>query len=348
MSDWAHFFICFASPLRLLEAPAATMEKGDPNSDKDFGFFYPIDFDEASDINLDVSAWGGKSLRSLSFPDLTGMVGDADAFGHDNQTYGRQSSVANTTNHFNNSNTTNATDSNEFHGMPPLITKRVSMEVAVAPPPKRVAKAATAAKVSKYSCKANVKAGIGAKLQPVLQEKGHGFLHRVLCKPGVSAREVDSILRRFPRSASTSLVIGSHKKAYNPLTQQTELKMVNEPFTYPLHLAIYYGANREVLTMLIDAAPSVLEKKDGNVLQTPLHLLIKRFPRDAELVKRMILKKPQCIFSKDKHENTATHIACARGASREVIQCLTTLFPQSTKMPNFHGKIPSDLARYAL
>lgn len=172
----------------------------------------------------------------------------------------------------------------------------------------------------------------------------HDMLHRSCLRSDITVSEVQHILKIDPQAASRSLVLETHKNVVNPLTCQCEIKLVKEPFTYPLHLAIRNQASTEVVQALIQADPGVLMVRDGPMKDTPLSLALK-FSPDLLLVDTMLLVAPKCVTLRDRHDNTVLHVACQHGVSTTVLRHLCILCQKALYLTNFHGKTPLQLVQ---
>jgi len=170
-------------------------------------------------------------------------------------------------------------------------------------------------------------------------------LHRACCNPNVTVSKVLELLKNDPGAVTRSVVIESLKSKYNPLLLAVERRMVKEPYTYPLNLAIKSKASPEVLSVLIDAAPSVLGLLDGTMRESPLAVLLKNSPHDVATVDKMLLSRANLCMIKDRHSNTAVHVACTRGASVTVLRHLCIMYPEALEMRNRHQLTPLDLGR---
>jgi hypothetical protein len=175
-------------------------------------------------------------------------------------------------------------------------------------------------------------------------ETHHDLLHRSCLRSDITVSQVQHILKIDPHAASRSLVLETYKKVVNPLTCQCEIKLVKEPFTYPLHLAIRNQASTEVVQALIQAAPAVLMIRDGPMKDTPLSLALK-FSPDLLLVDTMLLVSPKCVTLRDRHDNTVLHVACRHGVSTTVLRHLCILCQKALYLKNFHGKTPLELVQ---
>jgi len=182
------------------------------------------------------------------------------------------------------------------------------------------------------------------QLLPVPQVKG-AELHRLCCNPSVTREAIDRVLRVDPSSASRPMSVQSHKAVYNCVRQTMETKVVKESYSYPLNIAIKNKVSMGVIEMLLDAAPSVLLKKDGPQQETPLCVLLKTSPQNLAAVDCFLLSSPRSAAIKDRHLNTPLHIACSRGASLEVVKHLCILYHEPLFMENWHGKTPLKLTQ---
>lgn len=173
-------------------------------------------------------------------------------------------------------------------------------------------------------------------------EKPPPHLHLACLKGNINAKDIDQMLRRDPSSATKSISLRTNKLVVDPLTLKVERKLVKESYTLPLHLAIKYKASPEVIEMLVAAAPSVLLARDGPQRETPLMVMLKMQP-DVKLVDALLLKNPSCATVRDRHDNSALHIACSRGVSIDVLKHLCLMYPRGLKRRNFQGKTPCQL-----
>ena len=173
-------------------------------------------------------------------------------------------------------------------------------------------------------------------------EKPPPRLHLACLKGNINANDIDQMLRRDPSAATKSISLRTNKLVVDPLTLKVEMKLVKESYTLPLHLAIKYKASPEVIEMLVAAAPSVLLARDGPQRETPLMVMLKMQP-DVKLVDALLLKNPSCATVRDRHDNSALHIACSRGVSIDVLKHLCLMYPRGLKLRNFQGKTPCHL-----
>jgi len=72
-------------------------------------------------------------------------------------------------------------------------------------------------------------------------------LHRACLRSNCSVQEIEELLRHDPASASRFITIRRAKKMVNPLRGEVVTKLVREPYTYLLHLAIKNNVKRGVI-----------------------------------------------------------------------------------------------------
>lgn len=187
-----------------------------------------------------------------------------------------------------------------------------------------------------------------ARIEELLEERPpvDSALHQACCRSNVSELEVDAFLRMDPRAASTPIGgIQTIKPMYHPILRRVENRMVTMPYTYPLNLAIHNRASKEVIHMLIEAAPSVLGMVDGSLKETSLAILLKNFPDDLKTVDKMLLSNHKAAIGRDARKNTVTHVACSNGASLDVVRHLCIMNPESLLMRNFHRQTPLEISQ---
>lgn len=175
------------------------------------------------------------------------------------------------------------------------------------------------------------------KVQPVLS------LHQA-CAEG-SIEEIEAALSGDATAAGKPLSISTEKQVYNRVTNKVEKKSVKASYSFALNLALQKKLDAETIDKLVEAAPEVLSVADGQSREYSLHVLLKNMPEDLTSVDMILLKNPSVVSLTDRHFNTALHIACANGASIDIIRHLCILYPEALTMRNFHGQTPVELAR---
>lgn len=93
---------------------------------------------------------------------------------------------------------------------------------------------------------------------------------------------------------------------------------------YPLTMAVSLGASLDVVQLLCDACPSALQEGDGWFGWTPLHLAV-YWSAPSEVVTLLVERSPAIMDSKDKNDRTPIDLAREYGASPEIQTLLGTL-----------------------
>jgi hypothetical protein len=169
------------------------------------------------------------------------------------------------------------------------------------------------------------------------------ILH-IACRDG-HVELIGRLLEVNADAADASMILTSVKDVYDFTRNAFVKKVVHEPYSYPLNLAIKARLDHAVLKKLLMAAPEVIRKPDGPQREFGLHILLKNKPDDLATVDAMLLADPQCVTLLDRHLNTALHVACAKGAPLDIIRHLCILYPEALRMHNFHDMTPIQLAQ---
>lgn len=148
-----------------------------------------------------------------------------------------------------------------------------------------------------------------------------------------------------PGSATCPAALRSINRVYNPIARLIEDKLVTEPFTYPLNLAIEHKACTDVIGTLIETTPSVLTKRDGVEEELPLAILLQNTCDDLVTVQKIVASAPECIAATDRYQNTALHVVCASGSSLPVVRLLCAARTESLLVTNFYGLTPLELSQ---
>lgn len=173
-------------------------------------------------------------------------------------------------------------------------------------------------------------------------------LHEACRRPNVTVQEISQLLQQDPDAAQRQCILHRQKRAFDPVTKAFQDVCVPEKYRYPLNLAIQYKCSTPVLEALVDAAPSVLSRRDGNQKQqhTPLHVLFRHQPADySAAADMMLLKHPPLADIVDFKLNTPLHQAVESGTDLQTVRHLVLLSPNALLKRNFHGRTPLDLAQ---
>lgn len=173
-------------------------------------------------------------------------------------------------------------------------------------------------------------------------------LHRACSSANTSLEEIDRLLGENPSAASMPAKLYTMKPVYNPVTRKPQKKLVKESYTYPLNIAIKNKASPEVIRMLIDAAPDVLLKKDGDKQESSLSILVKNLPHEVATVDHMLLTRPRCASARDAYSNTVAHVGSSCGASLPVMRHIVIMYPEALSQRNFHDQTPLELAQRSI
>lgn len=151
-------------------------------------------------------------------------------------------------------------------------------------------------------------------------------LHQACMKPNVCVQEIDKYLRMDPKSCSKPV-------------------MASSGYQFPLNLALKNQQSPAVISMLIEAAPSVLVQADGPSSTTSLHILLKYNPGNIMAADQMLLLRPDIAFVADAHGNTPLHLAILMDAPPTTLKHLAIMAPETLQQCNGIGRTPMALAR---
>ena len=170
-------------------------------------------------------------------------------------------------------------------------------------------------------------------------------LHSLYCRGNASADDIRMALARDPTAASRQVTLKANRKVYDHVSGKIHLRQKNEPYKYPINLAICYKSSLEVIKMLMDAAPHVTHLPDGVEQETSLHVMLKYSPSFVQGIDTLLLHNPTNTSPADRQRNTLLHTACRCGASLEVLRHLIILYPDALHQRNLHNELPIQLAQ---
>lgn len=160
---------------------------------------------------------------------------------------------------------------------------------------------------------------------------------------------VESALRLNPSSIRQRRNPPKSSPQFSRKELRTPVRANASPYptgcTIPLNIALENGASFEVVKLLVDECPEVILAEDGP--QGCGSLSVALYHSSAnDIVLALIAIKPESVKMVDRrHSNLPLHVACAKGASFEVIQSLVQLFPKALHHRNFHGQTPLDICQ---
>lgn len=183
------------------------------------------------------------------------------------------------------------------------------------------------------------------------------YLHRV-CRHFASKKEVVEIalaldpqavrrkLSTKPGSRRTKLGIAApaNTSSSSGITKQHH-QVTQERYSFPINIALQNNASMDVLELLVKNGPDVMSQSDGFGRMGTLSVALCQKPRDSELIDLILYGNLQGIMVTDRKLSYPLHIACAKGASLEVIQRLYSHYPAALFQQNFNSETPLDIAR---
>jgi hypothetical protein len=133
----------------------------------------------------------------------------------------------------------------------------------------------------------------------------------------------------------------------DPKAIRRPVAMPDEPYKYPLNLAIHNNATADVIRMLLEADPTVTSLPDGVENQGSLHILLRqqRNRRDIlSLVDSFLLAHPICAQIQDKSGCVPLHLAVFHQAELDTVRHLIMVYPEALQMQNRRQQTPVAMA----
>ena len=121
--------------------------------------------------------------------------------------------------------------------------------------------------------------------------------------------------------------------------------------SYPIHIALAYSANVDVVKLLVRQNPELLIKGDGSN-RVPLSIAFSH-GASLEVLDLLLGMNPNAAALPDLRNNFPLHLACARrtggGSGGQInlplLKRLVEAFPAAVHKCNFNGKTPLELAQ---
>ena len=121
--------------------------------------------------------------------------------------------------------------------------------------------------------------------------------------------------------------------------------------SYPIHIALAYSANVDVVKLLVRQNPELLVKGDGTN-RVPLSIAFSQ-GASLDVLDLLLDMNPNAAAIPDLRNNYPLHLACARrtgGGGRgqinlPILKRLVEAFPAAVHKLNFNGKTPLELAQ---
>ena len=106
----------------------------------------------------------------------------------------------------------------------------------------------------------------------------------------------------------------------------------------PLFMAVSLGANKKLVSALVEACPSALGQTD-RYGRTPLHQAVE-FGSSADVIEYLLEQRPQSAADADHIGRTALHCSCAYSASLDIVRLLCKFCPESVFQKDSRGRLP--------
>lgn len=161
------------------------------------------------------------------------------------------------------------------------------------------------------------------------------LLHQSCRLYPTTAPVVESALRIDPEAVRKAIAV-PHEKG--------QPKKPEHLYGYPVNIVLTHGGSMEVIKMLIDAAPDVLVKKDGNDGSGSLGIALMH-KADMNLVNMLVQANPDCAKVPDRRGNYPLHVAVSHGVPSQIVKRLHAMYPKALQMRNFHSQTPLDIAQ---
>lgn len=121
-----------------------------------------------------------------------------------------------------------------------------------------------------------------------------------------------------------------------------------EQYSYPINIALKSNACTDVLKLLIEQGPDVLDKPDGPNRACSLSFAI-TFERPKSILEMILKANPKSARTVDRHSNTPLHVLvrsnCSDLCTFETIHMVYQAYPEALAAKNFHRESPLEVAQ---
>jgi hypothetical protein len=154
---------------------------------------------------------------------------------------------------------------------------------------------------------------------------------------------VESALQLDPNAIRRSIPISCAKG--NAPTLPSHVRIPPKKYSFPINIAIQYGADIRIIALLASTGPEVLCQPDGPNRTNSLSIAL-QCDASRETCDALIMANPGCASVADRHSNAALHWA----VRSPVVPCMTRIhrihnaYPDAVLQKNFHGETPLDIA----
>lgn len=184
-----------------------------------------------------------------------------------------------------------------------------------------------------------------------LKRLANGFLLHNSCKLFSKDRNIiesalqldpDAIRQQFPVICMGTAV------SSDPMVMKRNAERPST-FKYPINIALKHDAALPVLALLASAGPDVLLRTDGPMQAGTLSVALDEsssLSQTNDFVAVLLSANLHCARVKDRHSNTPLHYAAkSRNISVDAVRLLCKAYPEATKIRNFHGLTPLQVAQ---
>jgi hypothetical protein len=133
----------------------------------------------------------------------------------------------------------------------------------------------------------------------------------------------------------------------DPEAIRRPVTMPDEPFKYPLNLAIHNNATADVIRLLLEADPTVTSLPDGDENQGSLHIILRKQHNRNDilpLVDSFLLAHPICAQIQDNNRCVPLHTAVYHQAELDTVRHLVMVYPEALQMQSRRQQTPVDMA----
>ena len=160
--------------------------------------------------------------------------------------------------------------------------------------------------------------------------------------PSAIRRKADAVTKKTS-SHTTAAAASTSTWVLGSILQKCGLSQ--ERYSYPINIAIQNKASMDVLELLVNHGKDVLLEKDGYERAGSLSIALCQRPCDLDLIDLLLFANVQGIMITDRKLNYPLHVACAKGASVDVIMRLYHHYPAALFQQNFNSETPLDICR---
>jgi hypothetical protein len=152
---------------------------------------------------------------------------------------------------------------------------------------------------------------------------------------------VESALQLDPDAIRRSIPISCAKGTPSTLVRISPPKK----YSFPINIAIQYGADIRIIALLANNGPDVLVQADGPNRTNSLSIAL-QCDATREICNALLHANPACASVADRHSNAALHWAVRSPVvpNMERIHRILSAYPEAVRQKNFHGETPLDIA----